>query len=248
MSEAQDQPHKRRAIRSFVLRSGRMTEGQSRALQELWPRYGIEPLGGPIDLALLFGRQGPVTLEIGFGNGDNLLALAAANPEEDFIGVEVHPPGVGRLLHAAAAAGLSNLRVIQHDAVEVLGERIAPATLQSILVLFPDPWHKKRHHKRRLVSGEFAALAASRLRAGGTLQLATDWVPYAEWMREVLDASPLLANRAGAAGYVPRNPGRVRTRFEARGERLGHEVRDLCYERITPSNAGPGPDARRCTP
>ncbi|MDQ2641900.1 MAG: tRNA (guanosine(46)-N7)-methyltransferase TrmB [Pseudomonadota bacterium] len=248
MSEAKEEPGKRRAIRSFVLRSGRMTDGQARALEELWPRYGIEPVGGPIDLPMLFGRSAPVTLEIGFGNGDNLLALAIAHPEWDFIGVEVHPPGVGRLLHAAAAAGLTNLRVIQHDAVEVLRERIAPAALQSILVLFPDPWHKKRHHKRRLINGEFAALAASRLVQEGTLQLATDWVPYAEWMREVLDASPLLSNRAGGSGYVPRNPGRVRTRFEARGERLGHEVRDLCYARISPSSAGPEPDARRCTP
>jgi tRNA (guanine-N7-)-methyltransferase len=231
MSEVKEEPGRRRAIRSYVLRTGRMTEGQARALQELWPRYGIEPAGGVLDLPALFGRAAPVTLEIGFGNGDNLLALASAHPEQDFIGVEVHTPGVGRLLHAAGTAGLTNLRVVQHDAVEVLRERIAPDSLHAILVLFPDPWHKKRHHKRRLINGEFAELAASRLVPGGTLQLATDWVPYAEWMREVLDASPLLANRAGQAGYVPRNPGRVRTRFEARGERLGHEVRDLCYER-----------------
>lgn len=245
-SDAPDPKH--RAIRSYVLRAGRMTDSQARALQELWPRYGIEPAGGPLDLESLFGRRAPVTLEIGFGNGDNLLALASAQPEQDFIGVEVHAPGVGRLLHAAAGAGLSNLRVLQHDAVEVLRERIAPAALTAILVLFPDPWHKTRHHKRRLVSAEFAALAASRLLPGGTLQLATDWVPYAEQMREVLDASPVLRNRAGTEGYVPRNPGRVRTRFEARGERLGHEVRDLCYERISPSNAAPAPGAPRCTP
>ncbi len=248
MSEVKEEPGRRRAIRSYVLRSGRMTGGQARALQDLWPRYGIETPGGVLDLPALFGRTAPVTLEIGFGNGDNLLALASAHPQQDFIGVEVHAPGVGRVLHAADTAGLTNLRVLQHDAVEVLRGRIAPDSLQAILVLFPDPWHKKRHHKRRLVNGEFAALAASRLVPGGTLQLATDWVPYAEWMREVLDASPLLANRAGEAGYVPRNPGRVRTRFEARGERLGHEVRDLCYERITPSSAAPAPGAPRCTP
>jgi tRNA (guanine-N7-)-methyltransferase len=218
-----------------------MTEAQSRAHEQLWPRYGIEAEGGPLDLVALFGRQAPVSLEIGFGNGENLVALASAHPEEDFIGVEVHPPGVGHLLHTAAAAGLANLRVIQHDAVEVLRQRIQPGSLATILVLFPDPWPKSRHHKRRLVSGEFAALAASRLVPGGTLQLATDWVPYAEWMLEVLDAAPDLRNRAAGGRFVPRNPGRARTRFEARGERLGHEVRDLCYERINPSSAGPVP-------
>lgn len=218
-----------------------MTEAQSRAHEQLWPRYGIEAEGGPLDLVALFGRQAPVSLEIGFGNGENLVALASAHPDEDFIGVEVHPPGVGHLLHTAAAAGLANLRVFQHDAVEVLRQRIQPDSLAAILVLFPDPWPKSRHHKRRLVNGEFAALAASRLVPGGTLQLATDWVPYAEWMLEVLDAAPELRNRAAGGRYVPRNPGRARTRFEARGERLGHEVRDLCYERINPSSAGPVP-------
>lgn len=237
MNEAQ-KPSPRRAIRSYVLRAGRMTAAQSRALDELWPRYGIEPVGGVLDLPMLFGRTAPVTLEIGFGNGDNLAALAAAHPDEDFIGVEVHAPGVGHLLHKAGAAGLGNLRVIRHDAVEVLRERIAPEALAAILVLFPDPWHKKRHHKRRLVSPEFVELAASRLAPGGTLQLATDWLPYAEWMLEVLNASPMLRNRAADRGFVPRNPGRARTRFEARGERLGHEVRDLCYERISPARPG----------
>jgi len=225
---------KRRAIRSYVLRAGRMTEGQSRALHEQWPRYGIDDGEGLLDFAGLFGRAAPVTLEIGFGNGDNLAALAEAHPERNFLGIEVHTPGVGHLLRKAAAAGLTNLRVSQRDAVEVLQERIAPASLDAILVLFPDPWHKKRHHKRRLVSAGFAELAASRLAPGGTLQLATDWEPYAEWMIEVLNASPLLRNRAADGRFVPRGPDRVRTRFEARGERLGHQVRDLCYERISP--------------
>ena len=231
-----------RSIRSYVLRAGRMTDAQSRALEHLWPHLGVEPGGAPLDLAMLFGRRAPVTMEIGFGNGDNLAALAAAHPERDFLGVEVHPPGVGHLLHTAAAAGLANLRVFRHDAVEVLRERIAPESLDAILVLVPDPWHKKRHHKRRLISAEFAQLATSRLAPGGTLQLATDWMPYAEWMLEVLNASPALRNCAADGRYVPRLPGRIRTRFEARGERLGHEVRDLCYERITPANrAGPAP-------
>lgn len=222
-----------RPIKSYVLRTGRMTAAQSRAMEELWPRYGLPPQGGPLELAQVFGRSAPVTLEIGFGNGDNLAALAAAHPQRDFIGVEVHTPGVGHLLLKAEAAGVSNLRVLQHDAVEVLRERIVPASLDSILVLFPDPWHKKRHHKRRLISAEFAELAASRLSPGGTLQLATDWEPYAEWMLEVLNASPSLRNRAADGRFVPRGPGRIRTRFEARGERLGHAVHDLCYERIS---------------
>jgi tRNA (guanine-N7-)-methyltransferase len=226
---------KHRPIRSYVVRAGRMTPAQQRALEELWPRYGIGAGEGVLDLAALFGRDAPVSLEIGFGNGDNLFALAAAHPEEDFIGVEVHPPGVGHLLHKAADAGLTNLRVIQQDAVEVLERRIAPASLDSILVLFPDPWHKKRHHKRRLVSAAFANLSTTRLKPGGTLQLATDWSPYAEWMLEVLNGTPGLSNRATDGRFVPRNPGRVRTRFEARGERLGHAVHDLCYERISPS-------------
>lgn len=226
----------RRTIRSYVVRAGRMTAAQTRALQELWPRYGLDGEGPPLELAQVFGRRAPVTLEIGFGNGDNLAALAAAHPQRDFIGVEVHPPGVGQLLLKAEAAQLSNLRVIRHDAIEVLRQRIAPGTLDSILVLFPDPWHKKRHHKRRIVNDRFAELAASRLRIGGTLQLATDWEAYAEWMLEVLNASAALRNRAADGRFVPRSPDRIRTRFEARGERLGHAVHDLCYERISPSS------------
>jgi len=221
-----------RAIRSFVVRGGRLTDAQQRALLDLWPRYGIEYSAQPLDIPRAFGRSAPCTLEIGFGNGDNLAALAGANPERDFIGVEVHPPGVGHLLHKAATLNLPNLRVIRHDAVEVLANQIGAGTLDSILVLFPDPWHKKRHHKRRLIQREFAGLAASRLKLGGTFQLATDWTPYAEAMLEVLNAVTGLRNRAGDALFVPRNPGRIVTRFERRGERLGHAVHDLCYERI----------------
>jgi tRNA (guanine-N7-)-methyltransferase len=233
MSDQPEQPDpRRRAIRSFVVRAGRMTTGQQKAMEELWPRYGIEAGNAPLDLPQLFGRVAPVSLEIGFGNGDNLAALATAHPERDFIGIEVHPPGVGHLLHKAAGNALTNLRVIQQDAVEVLEHRVASASLDAVLVLFPDPWHKKRHHKRRLISREFATLVASRLAVGGTFQLATDWEPYAEWMLEVLNVTPALANLAGDGRYVPRNPGRIRTRFEARGERLGHAVHDLCYERI----------------
>ncbi len=229
----------RRGIRSYVLRAGRMTTAQARALEQLWPRYGIAAGTGTLDLSGIFGREAPRVLEIGFGNGENLAALAAADPGTDFIGVEVHAPGVGHLLHLAGQAGLGNLRVIRQDAVEVLRERIGAASLDSILVLFPDPWPKKRHHKRRLIDPAFAALAASRLRSGGTLQLATDWTPYAQSMRETLNNAPGLRNRAPDGGYVPRNPGRLRTRFEARGERLGHAVHDLCYERISASGCAP---------
>lgn len=231
-----DEPDlKRRPIRSFVLRAGRMTVAQSRALEHHWPRYGMEAGSEPLDLPQLFGRDAPRTLEIGFGNGDNLLALAAAHPEQDFIGAEVHAPGVGQLLHKAAEAGLNNLRVSRQDAMELLRDRISAESLDTILVLFPDPWHKKRHHKRRLVNAAFGDLAASRLKPGGTLQLATDWTPYAESMLEALNAAAALCNRSADGTWVPRNPGRLRTRFEARGERLGHAVHDLCYERISAS-------------
>jgi tRNA (guanine-N7-)-methyltransferase len=234
-------PH--RTIKSYVVRGGRLTDAQQRALDDHWPRYGLEYGNGLLDLPQLFGRDAPRTVEIGFGNGDHLVQLAASHPEQDFIGLEVHPPGVGHLLLKAAQAGLTNLRVIQHDAVEVLRDSLPPDSLDAILVLFPDPWHKKRHHKRRLVSRAFAELALGRLKPGGTLQLATDWTPYAEWMLEVLDTVPGLRNCATDGGYVPRNPGRSATRFEKRGERLGHAVHDLCYERIRP-----GPDACAAQP
>ncbi len=224
---------KKREIRSYVVRGGRLTTAQQRALDEYWPVYGVAAGSEPLDLPALFGRDAPRTLEIGFGNGDNLAMLAASHPETDFIGAEVHPPGVGHLLLKAAALRLRNLRIVQHDAVELLREGIAPESLDTILVLFPDPWHKKRHHKRRLVSHAFAELARSRLKPGGTLQLATDWTPYAEWMLEILEAVPGLRNRSVEGGYMPRDPGRRTTRFEQRGERLGHAVHDLCFERVS---------------
>lgn len=230
---AEQQPAPRR-IRSFVLRAGRITAAQQRALEALWPRYGLEPplpTAGPLDLDAVFGRRAPRSLEIGFGNGDNLLALAAAHPERDFLGVEVHRAGVGHLLLGAEAAGLENLRVICHDAVEVLEHAIAPAALDEVLILFPDPWHKKRHHKRRLVQPNFVALLASRLAPGGRLQLATDWEPYAQQMLDVVGASADFVNLAGAAGYMPRPAWRALTRFERRGQRLGHGVWDLSFAR-----------------
>jgi len=208
-----------------------MTDAQQRALAELWPRYGVAFGAAPLDLAALFGRSAPCTLEIGFGNGTHLAARAALEPARDFLGVEVHRPGIGHLLRIAAAAALCNLRIIDHDAVEVLAMQIPPGSLDEIQILFPDPWPKKRHHKRRLIQPEFAALAASRLRVGGRLLLATDWAPYAEHMQLVLDACPAL--EAAAAAPADADAVRAPTRFERRGLRLGHGVSDLAYRRRT---------------
>lgn len=219
----------RRAIRSYVVRAGRMGSGQKRALEELAPRWVLPFRDAPLDLAAAFGRRAPVVLEIGFGMGDATAAIARARPDTDFLGVEVHPPGVGALLQRIDALGLSNLRIVQHDAVEVLERMIAPDSLAGVHVFFPDPWHKKRHHKRRLVQPPFVALLASRLAPGGTLHCATDWQPYAEQMLEVLGAEPTLVNTAPA--YAERPAYRPPTKFEQRGVKLGHGVWDLVFTR-----------------
>lgn len=221
----------RRTIRSFVLREGRLTPSQERAMRELWPRFGVDYTGAPRDLHALFGRDAPCVLEIGFGNGDALLHAAAPDPARDYIGIEVHAPGVGRALSGIEHAQLHNVRTYRHDALEVLQNEIGQGVLDEIRIYFPDPWHKKRHHKRRLVNAESCALIADRLRAGGLLHLATDWEPYAEQMWDVLDAEPALRNRAGKRGSVPRPNWRPQTRFENRGIKLGHGVFDLIYER-----------------
>jgi tRNA (guanine-N7-)-methyltransferase len=220
-----------RSIRSFVTRAGRITPAQQRALVELWPRFGIEFGAQPLEAHAVFGRDAPRTLEIGFGNGENLIALAAAQPGRDFLGVEVHRPGVGRLLLALAERALMNVRVICHDAVEVLERQIAPQWFDEILVLFPDPWPKKRHHKRRLIQPPFAELLASRLTHGGLLRIATDWQPYALEMLETLSAVSDLGNLAADGAFVARPPERAPTRFERRGESLGHAVWDLAFRR-----------------
>lgn len=220
-----------RRIRSFVRREGRMTDGQKRAFDELWPRYGVDVPPAPLELDTLFGRSAPRIFEIGFGMGDYLHSRAVAEPQHDFFGVEVHRPGVGRVLHRAAAAGATNLRVASHDAVDVLREWLPEACLDEIVIQFPDPWHKARHNKRRLIQPAFAELAVSRLKPGGRLSLATDWRPYAEHMLEVLNAQPGLRNLAEDGRYVPRPETRLKTKFEARGERLGHDVFDLAYRR-----------------
>jgi tRNA (guanine-N7-)-methyltransferase len=221
-----------RAIRSFVTRAGRITAAQERALEELWPRYGIEVAHAPLDLEALFGRPARKVAEIGFGNGENLLALAASRPQDDFLGIEVHRPGVGRLLLQLKERELTNVRVVCHDAVEVLERNLCAGSLDEILILFPDPWPKKRHHKRRLIQPAFAALIAERLKSGGVLRLATDWEPYAEEMLATLSAESRLRNLAGETGFVPRPSERPPTRFERRGERLGHKVWDLELRRI----------------
>lgn len=220
-----------RSIRSFVMRAGRITEAQERALGELWPRYGVEFAPQRLDFDALFGRAAPRTVEIGFGNGANLLALATAHPERDYFGIEVHRPGVGRLLLGLDAQGLKNVRVSAHDAVEVLEQQISPGSLDEVLVLFPDPWPKKRHHKRRLIQAPFVGLLATALRRGGILRLATDWQPYAQEMLAVLAAEPRLRNMSAAGNYMPEAAGRIGTRFESRGRKLGHEVRDLAFVR-----------------
>jgi len=217
----------RRTIRSFVQRAGRITRAQERALDELWPRFGIEFSPAPLDLDTVFGRQAPRVLEIGIGDGETLLALAAAHPAKDFLGVEVHQPGIGHCLLGIESLGLANVRLVSHDAVEVLAQQLADASLDEILLYFPDPWPKKRHHKRRIVQPEFVELVARRLKPGGRFRLATDWAPYAEHMLEVLRASPSFTNASPAGGCVPRPESRPLTRFERRGQRLGHEVFDL---------------------
>jgi tRNA (guanine-N7-)-methyltransferase len=218
-----------RRIRSFVVRAGRMGTGQQRALVELAPRYVLPFAAQPIEAASVFGRTAPLVLEIGFGMGDATASIAHAQPDTDFLGVEVHPPGVGSLLQKIEALGLANLRIVQHDAVEVLEQMLPPGTLAGIHIYFPDPWHKKRHHKRRLIQPPLVALLARRLAPGGYLHCATDWQPYAEQMLAVLGAEPALVNTA--AGFAPRPPWRPATKFEQRGLRLGHGVWDLLFRR-----------------
>jgi tRNA (guanine-N7-)-methyltransferase len=222
-----------RPIRSFVVRAGRMTTGQARALEDLWPRYGVEFSPSPLSLDALFGRQAPRTLEIGFGNGEHLAALAASHPERDYFGVEVHRPGIGHLFMLTATNNLTNLRASAHDAVEVLRDQIAPRALDEVLVLFPDPWHKKRHHKRRLIQPPFVELIATRLATGGVLRLATDWEEYALQMLEVVSANPHFTNLSPTGDWMPRPEERAPTRFEKRGARLGHGVWDLAFRRLT---------------
>ena len=219
----------RRTIRSFVLRQGRMSDAQTRYLEAKMPEVGIAYQRAPLDLAAAFGRAAPCVLEIGFGMGDATAHIARQLPDTDFLAIEVHSPGVGNLCKLIDADAIPNLRIIQHDAVEVLEAMIAPAALDGVHVFFPDPWPKKRHHKRRLIQPPLVALLASRLKPGGYLHCATDWAEYAEQMMAVLSAEPLLENTAD--GFAPRPAYRPLTRFEQRGLRLGHGVWDLVFRR-----------------
>ena len=219
----------RRPVRSFVLRQGRMSPAQQRALDELLPRHGLPFARAPLDWRQVFGRAAPVVLEIGFGMGETTAEIAAAHPEWDFVGIEVHAPGVGSLLREVDGRGLANVRVIRHDAVEVVDAMIPMASLAGIHVFFPDPWPKQRHHKRRLLKPGFVHALALRLAPGGYLHAATDWPDYAEEMLANLGAEALLANTA--AGFAPRPESRPRTKFERRGTRLGHPVFDLLFTR-----------------
>lgn len=221
-----------RTIKSFVMRAGRMTEGQQRGLEQGLPKFGLELGDGLRDFDEVFGRRAPRTFEIGFGMGHSTLEMAAAAPEQDFIGVEVHRPGVGALLNGLLTQRMDNVRVYSCDALEVLRQCVADASLDRVLLFFPDPWHKARHHKRRIVQPAFAELVRSKLKLGGVLHMATDWQPYAEHMLEVMNAAPGYRNQAADGRYVPRPQERPVTKFERRGERLGHGVWDLKFERI----------------
>lgn len=220
-----------RVVKSFVRREGRLTTAQARALTNLLPNYEFPKSEAAVDLPAVFGRRAPTTLEIGFGNGDALAELAQRHPERNYIGVEVHRPGVGRLLLRLEREGIENVRIAMRDAAVVLRNEIPDDSLDEIFVYFPDPWPKKRHHKRRLIQNEFALLVSAKLAVGGRLALATDWETYAEQMRVVLNGTPGLENTAGDRGFIKRPGERPLTRFEMRGQRQGHEVFDLAYRR-----------------
>ena len=220
-----------RSIRSFVLRQGRATESQKRAFDVHWPSIGLDYTGQPVDFGSVFPSAGDLVVEIGFGNGEQLLYGATHEPERNFIGIEVHSPGVGRALNALADAGLGNVRIYRHDAVEVLRDSIADGSLSEVRIYFPDPWHKKRHHKRRLIQPDFVALLCRKLKRGGRLHLASDWQEYVEHMWEVCDNEPELLAKDGPRHCVERPDWRRQTHFESRGLKLGHGVWDLLYTR-----------------
>lgn len=220
-----------RRIRSFVRRQGRLTKGQQHALDTLWSAVGIDYQAQPLDLDALFGRTVPVTLEIGFGMGASLVTMAEVHPEQNFIGIEVHLPGVGACLASAQEAGVSNLRVMCHDAVEVLEQMIPEGSLELLQLFFPDPWHKARHNKRRFIQAPSVELVGRKLSTGGVFHMATDWQPYAEHMLAVMSAADAFRNLSSAGDYVPRPSNRPVTKFEQRGQQLGHGVWDLMFKK-----------------
>jgi tRNA (guanine-N7-)-methyltransferase len=227
-----------RTVRSYVLRGGRLTEGQQRALDELWPLYGIPAGSETLDFRALFGNGHPVILEIGFGDGEATWRMALAHPEENYLGVEVHRPGVGRLLLRLDEQGIDNVRVACEDAVDLLCRRIADASLAGVRIYFPDPWPKKRHHKRRIVQPAFLRLLARKMADGGTLHLATDWEPYADHMLDVLRAESRFVNRSPSGDTYAKPDWRPATKYEQRGERLGHRVFDFVFQRVNRTSRG----------
>ena len=214
-----------------MVRTGRLTAGQARARRELWPQFGIDAADRLLDLDALFNRRAPRILEIGFGMGDTLVAVAARQPETDFLGAELYPAGIASTLRKIAVNALTNVRIIEQDAVEVLAHRLSGSSLAGVNIFFPDPWPKKRHHKRRLVQPTLLDLIAARLTPGGLLHIATDWVPYADEMLQLLEAHPRFRNLAEDGGFSPRPANRPVTKYERRGTGCGHEVRDLVFER-----------------
>ncbi|MCP3868014.1 MAG: tRNA (guanosine(46)-N7)-methyltransferase TrmB [Gammaproteobacteria bacterium] len=220
-----------RPIRSFVLREGRLTQGQRRAFDRLWPQVGVDFRYRSLDLPALFGNPNPIHLEIGFGNGESIARMAESTPENNYLGIEVHRPGVGRLLQAIDERGLTNLRIVRHDAVEVLAQGIEDASLAAVYLFFPDPWHKRRHHKRRILQTEFVAHLARVLRPGGIFHAATDWEEYAEHMLSTMTSADEFDNCGVSGRFAPRPAYRVLTRFEKRGQNLGHGVWDLIFQR-----------------
>lgn len=220
-----------RRVRSFVRRQGRMTDAQRQLLERLWPRYGIANGTALLDLDGIFGRQAARVVEIGFGMGDSLLEMAEAAPEQNFLGIEVHRPGIARLLRSIDERHITNIRIICDDAVEVLRHRIAVDSLSALHLYFPDPWPKKRHHKRRIIQPDFVALIAGRLSSGGVFHMATDWEDYALTAMNIISACPNLRNRFGDHCFAPRPRERPQTKFERRGHRLGHGVWDLLFEK-----------------
>lgn len=222
---------KQKPIRSYVIRAGRMTEGQKAAFHRWWPTYGLSLFDGPLDPVATFGRDAPRVLEVGFGMGDSLCEMARRTTDMDFIGIEVHPPGVGRLINTAGSDGLPNLRVYMADAIDVLEDCIPDASLDRFQLFFPDPWHKKKHHKRRIVSQDFVAQVRQKLKPGGVLHMATDWQEYAEYMMEVMCMAPGFANAATEYCFSQRPTYRPKTKFESRGEQRGHGVWDIIFKR-----------------
>lgn len=225
--------YKKKSIRSYVVRGGRITDSQAKAFGKWWPDYGLSLFDGRISVASMFGRSAPLVLEIGFGMGESLIHMAGHESEKDFIGIEVHPPGVGRLIHSAGKAGVNNIKVYMADAVDVLEDCIPDGSIDRFQLYFPDPWHKKKHNKRRLVQPEFIQLLRAKIKLGGVIHMATDWEPYAEYMMEVMSSAEGFSNCSGDFLFAERPDYRPKTKFEQRGERLGHGVWDLLFKRIS---------------